>query len=188
MANARPRTRRVPFVVGRKERLSFGSLSERHLSDGVRRAARRIRSIVLRSSDRPPSLAARAAQIRRPHERLVYDGRCEKSLPGELVLREGQSLNDDLDVDRVRYGGARTRILCRCPRAGFDRRLREPKFLDFVLLEADKGRLRPGPKATILKFLYNTVMMPVVYRMFMRDERNRKGRDPAPSDTALNRR
>ncbi len=62
------------------------------------------------------------------------------------------------------------------------------KFFDFVLLEADEGRLRPGPKATILKFLYNTVMMPVVYRMFMRDERNRKGRDPAPSDTALNRR
>lgn len=48
------------------------------------------------------------------------------------------------------------------------------KFLNFVLLEADEGRLRPGPKASAIKFIYNKVMMPAVYFMFRRDERNRK--------------
>jgi hypothetical protein len=44
---------------------------------------------------------------------------------------------------------------------------------DFVLLEADEGRLRAGLKAAILKFTYNNVMMPAIYWIFRRDERIR---------------
>jgi len=55
----------------------------------------------------------------------------------------------------------------------FNKAFRRRSF-DFVLLEADEGRLRPGLKAAILKFMYNNVMMPVIYRMFQRDERKRK--------------
>ena len=47
------------------------------------------------------------------------------------------------------------------------------KNFDFVLLEADEGRLS-GPKAAILKFLYNNVVMRIFYPLFERDERNRK--------------
>lgn len=54
----------------------------------------------------------------------------------------------------------------------FSTKLRR-KFFDFVMLEADEGRLPPGPKTTIVAFLYNNVMMPIVYPMFRRDERNR---------------
>ena len=44
---------------------------------------------------------------------------------------------------------------------------------DFVLLEADEGRLRPGLKRTVLKFLYNNAVMPIFYPLFRRDERKR---------------
>ena len=47
------------------------------------------------------------------------------------------------------------------------------KYLNFVLIEADEGRLPPGFKATLVKFAYNTLIMPVVYWMFRRDERKR---------------
>jgi hypothetical protein len=53
----------------------------------------------------------------------------------------------------------------------FNRSFRRRNF-DFVLLEADEGRLR-GLKGAILKFVYNGLIMPIVYRMFKRDERNR---------------
>jgi hypothetical protein len=55
------------------------------------------------------------------------------------------------------------------------------KNFDFVLLEADEGRLQPGLKASILKFLYNGAVMPIFYPLFRRDERNRK--EPASSPT-----
>ncbi|GAC1659021.1 MAG: hypothetical protein NVS4B3_26840 [Gemmatimonadaceae bacterium] len=55
----------------------------------------------------------------------------------------------------------------------FSKTLRR-KFLDFVFLEADEGRLRPGFKASLITFLYNKALMPAVYSMFRRDERNRK--------------
>ena len=54
----------------------------------------------------------------------------------------------------------------------FNKTFRRRNF-NFVLLEADEGRLQPGVKATVLKFVYNYVMMPAIYRMFQRDERNR---------------
>ena len=79
--------------------------------------------------------------------------------------------SDDTDVATILVGrSGRSPAECEAFAKKFSR-----NFFDFVLLEADEGRLRPGPKATTLKFLYNTVMMPVVYRMFQRDERNRKG-------------
>jgi hypothetical protein len=56
----------------------------------------------------------------------------------------------------------------------FDKAFRR-RNLDFVLLEADEGRLRPGVKASLLKFIYNNMVMPIVYPLFRRDERNRNG-------------
>ena len=47
------------------------------------------------------------------------------------------------------------------------------KFFDFILLDADKGRLRPGLKSATIKFAYNHLMMPAFYWMFRRDERKR---------------
>jgi hypothetical protein len=51
---------------------------------------------------------------------------------------------------------------------------------DFVFVDADEGRLRPGFKSTTLKLLYNSLMMPIFYRLFQRDERNRSARGHAP--------
>lgn len=64
----------------------------------------------------------------------------------------------------------------------FSRKFRRNNF-DFVLLEADEGRLR-GIKGAILKFVYNSLIMPVVYRMFTRDERNRTAPSTEPKSTA----
>lgn len=47
------------------------------------------------------------------------------------------------------------------------------KFFDFVLLEADEGRLG-GLKGAVVKFVYNRLLMPVIYPLFRRDERRRK--------------
>jgi Domain of unknown function (DUF5069) len=54
----------------------------------------------------------------------------------------------------------------------FDTSFRRKNF-DFILLEADEGRLQPGFKATILKFIYNAVIMRIFYPLFRRDERRR---------------
>lgn len=55
--------------------------------------------------------------------------------------------------------------------AAFSKKLRR-NTANFILLEADEGRLS-GPKASIVKFLYNRAMMPIVYRLFSRDESKR---------------
>jgi hypothetical protein len=57
--------------------------------------------------------------------------------------------------------------------AAFDTSFRRKNF-DFVLVEADEGRLPSGFKTASLKFLYNNVIMRIVYPMFARDERKRK--------------
>jgi Domain of unknown function (DUF5069) len=76
---------------------------------------------------------------------------------------------DDADVaDVLVKRSGRSQEEC----AAFDTAFRR-KHLDFLLLEADEGRLAPGFKATIVKFLYNRVMMPIVYPLFKRDERKR---------------
>jgi hypothetical protein len=64
----------------------------------------------------------------------------------------------------------------------FNRTFRRKNF-DFVLIEADEGRLR-GVKGALLKFVYNGVVMPIVYRMFKRDERNRSVPSAAAKETA----
>ena len=48
------------------------------------------------------------------------------------------------------------------------------KFVNFFFLEADEGRLWPGFRASVIRFLYNKALMPIVYFAFRRDERNRK--------------
>jgi len=47
------------------------------------------------------------------------------------------------------------------------------KFMNFFFLEADEGRLGGGFKSSIIRFLYNKALMPIVYIMFRRDERKR---------------
>jgi hypothetical protein len=144
-----------------------------------------------------PRLLEKARRSEASQNRRLVDGYCygdndfiDKQLMTFLrtddatvstLVREHSDDNDVATILVARSG--RTPAECAAFAKKFSR-----KFFDFVLLEADEGRLRSGPKATILKFLYNTVMMPVVYRMFLRDERNRKGPDPALRDTALKRR
>ena len=53
----------------------------------------------------------------------------------------------------------------------FSRQMRR-KLADFILIEADEGRVG-GFKGALVKFLYNNAMMPIVYRMFARDESKR---------------
>ena len=47
------------------------------------------------------------------------------------------------------------------------------KFFNLFFLEADEGRLGPGFKSSLIKFLYNKALMPIVYFAFRRDEGKR---------------
>jgi hypothetical protein len=77
-----------------------------------------------------------------------------------------------LDADAARVIVERSgRSAAEC--AAFSAKLSK-KFFNFVMLEADEGRLSPGAKATLVAFLYNNVMMPIVYPMFRHDERKRE--------------
>lgn len=58
-------------------------------------------------------------------------------------------------------------------REQFSRTLKRSLW-NFALLEADEGRLAPGFKSSAITFLYNRMIMPIVYAMFRRDERKRK--------------
>ncbi len=44
---------------------------------------------------------------------------------------------------------------------------------NFALIEADEGRLRPGMRTSLIRFFYNRMMMPIVYRVFRSAERRR---------------
>ena len=55
--------------------------------------------------------------------------------------------------------------------AAFDATFRKKNF-NFILLEADEGRLR-GVKGALVKFVYNAVIMRIFYPLFERDERRR---------------
>lgn len=57
-------------------------------------------------------------------------------------------------------------------RRRFSRRLRR-MLADFVVLEADEGRLPPGPTSSVIRFVYNRLMMPTAYLMFRNAERKR---------------
>ncbi|MFN2460542.1 MAG: DUF5069 domain-containing protein [Candidatus Velthaea sp.] len=61
-------------------------------------------------------------------------------------------------------------------RRAYSRKLRRQLF-DFVLLEADEGRLPPGFKRSVIRFLYNRVMMPPINAAFRRAERKRSLRE-----------
>ena len=73
----------------------------------------------------------------------------------------GGEQQSDAEVARILVERSeRTPAECAAFNAAFRRR-----NFDFVLLEADEGRLRPGLKSAFLKFTYNNVIMPVVYRI-----------------------
>jgi len=48
------------------------------------------------------------------------------------------------------------------------------KNMDFVLLEADEGRLGNGLRAKAIALFYNRLLMPIVYAKFAADERKRR--------------
>ena len=82
----------------------------------------------------------------------------------------------DADVARILVERSlRSPAECSASNATFRR-----KNFDFVFVDADEGRLRPGFKSTILKVLYNNLVMPIFYRLFQRDERNRRASGHAP--------
>ena len=49
----------------------------------------------------------------------------------------------------------------------------ERRLFGFAMLDADEGRLAPGPRSRIIAFLYNAVIMPLAYPAFRRAERKR---------------
>ncbi|MGH7728310.1 MAG: DUF5069 domain-containing protein [Vulcanimicrobiaceae bacterium] len=57
-------------------------------------------------------------------------------------------------------------------RRAFSHRLRRRCF-NFALLEADEGRMAPGPLRAVLRIAYNGLMMPAVYAWFRGAEKRR---------------
>jgi hypothetical protein len=125
-----------------------------------------------------------------PNERLV-DGYCygdndfiDKQLIAFLrtddvtisaLVREHP---DDADVARIlveRSGHSPAEV------EAFNTAFRRKNF-NFVLLEADEGRLG-GAKGAVLKFVYNNMVMPIFYPLFKRDERKRNASAIEPSPT-----
>jgi hypothetical protein len=49
----------------------------------------------------------------------------------------------------------------------------ERRLFGFAMLDADEGRLAPGPRRRLITFLYNAVVMPIAYPAFRRAERRR---------------
>ncbi len=82
------------------------------------------------------------------------------------LVREHQADADIATILVERSG--RSRAECEAFNTAFRR-----KNLNFVLVEADEGRLPPGLGATMLRFFYNTVIMRIFYPLFERDERKR---------------
>ncbi len=91
--------------------------------------------------------------------------RTDDSTVSQLV-REHSADADVADVLLKRSG----RSAAEC--AAFDNAFRR-KNLNFLLVEADEGRLAPCFKATIVTFLYNNVVMRIFYPLFKRDEQKR---------------
>lgn len=61
--------------------------------------------------------------------------------------------------------------------AAFSSALRR-KVMGFVMLDADEGRLPPGPRRAIVAFFYNRVVMPIFYAAFRRAEAKRPAAMP----------
>jgi len=78
--------------------------------------------------------------------------------------------DDDAEVARIlveRSGRDSTEV------RAFAQKFRR-KNMDFVLLEADEGRLGNGLRAKLTALFYNRLLMPVVYAKFAADERKRR--------------
>ena len=76
---------------------------------------------------------------------------------------------DDADVARIliqRSGRSDDEV------RRFAKRMRRQNF-NFVLTEADEDRLGNGLGARLMRFAYNRVIMPIVYRKFAADGRKR---------------
>ena len=54
--------------------------------------------------------------------------------------------------------------------AGFTRKFRLVQAPFLAMMEADEGRMPPGAAASFLRWLYNAVLMPLVYAYFRRKE------------------
>jgi hypothetical protein len=76
---------------------------------------------------------------------------------------------DDADVARIlveRSGRTASEV------TAFAKAFRKRNF-GFFLTEADEGRLGNGFGAKVSRFVYNRLMMPVIYKKFAADERKR---------------
>ncbi len=47
---------------------------------------------------------------------------------------------------------------------------------NFMLMEADEGRLPPGLRTSMIRFVYNRLLMPIFYRQYRTAERHRAAR------------
>lgn len=72
------------------------------------------------------------------------------------------------------------RALARSGRTASERRefsaKMEKELKAFPIIDADEGRLPPGFRTNVLKFFYNSMMMPIVYIVFRRAEQRRRRR------------
>ena len=86
--------------------------------------------------------------------------------------------SDDAEVARIlveRSGHSPAEV------EAFNTAFRRKNF-NFILLEADEGRLG-GAKGATLKFIYNAMVMPIFYPLFERDERKRNAPAIEPGPT-----
>ena len=93
-------------------------------------------------------------------------------LDDATVLRvvEAHPLDEDAARDLIERGGRTLE-----ERRRFSASLRRRLF-NFTLLEADEGRMAPGLRRSLLRFVYNRVVMPPFYLWFGYVERKRRGR------------
>jgi hypothetical protein len=77
---------------------------------------------------------------------------------------------DDAEVARIlveRSGRTKSEV------SAFAKKFRRQN-LGFVFTETDEGRMGNGVRAKLLRFVYNRLMMPVLYTKFAADERKRR--------------
>lgn len=86
------------------------------------------------------------------------------------VCESVRQTHDDAQVARILIQqSGRSRAECEA----FSTSLRR-KLLNFAFLDADEGRMPPGPKRSAWVFFYNKCMMPIAYAMFSRAEQKRR--------------
>ena len=93
-------------------------------------------------------------------------------LDDAAVLRvvEVHPLDDDAARELIERGGRTIE-----ERRRFSASLRR-KLFNFALLEADEGRMAPGLRRSLLRLVYNRVVMPPFYLWFGYVERRRRAR------------